>query len=82
MSRWDCPSNHSSKTDIGYPCRDGPNPHQTGKKRATGMSLHYWFLFLEAVLIATIAMASGVGGATFFSPLFIQALGLPPEITL
>jgi hypothetical protein len=46
------------------------------------MSLHYWFLFLEAVLIATIAMASGVGGATFFSPLFIQALGLPPEITL
>jgi uncharacterized membrane protein YfcA len=35
-----------------------------------------------AVLFATIAMASGVGGATFFSPFFILALGLPPEIAI
>jgi len=35
-----------------------------------------------AVLIAAIAMASGVGGATFFSPLFILALGLPPEVAI
>jgi len=39
-------------------------------------------MFPIAVLIATIAMASGVGGATFFSPLFILALGLPPEVAI
>ena len=46
------------------------------------MTLQYWFMFPIAVLIATIAMASGVGGATFFSPLFILALGLPPEVAI
>jgi len=35
-----------------------------------------------SILIATTAMASGVGGATFFSPLFILALGLPLEIAI
>lgn len=35
-----------------------------------------------AILIATTAMASGVEGATFFSPLFILALGLPPEVAI
>jgi uncharacterized membrane protein YfcA len=39
-------------------------------------------MFPIAILIATIAMASGVGGATFFSPLFILALGLPPEVAI
>lgn len=46
------------------------------------MTLQYWFLFPIAILIATTAMASGVGGATFFSPLFILALGLPPEVAI
>jgi uncharacterized membrane protein YfcA len=46
------------------------------------MTLQYWYVFPIAILIATIAMASGVGGATFFSPLFIIALGLPPEIAI
>ena len=46
------------------------------------MTLQYWFMFPIAVLIATVAMASGVGGATFFSPLFILALGLPPEVAI
>jgi uncharacterized membrane protein YfcA len=46
------------------------------------VSLEYWYLFPIAILIATIAMASGVGGATFFSPLFILALGLPPEVAI
>ena len=46
------------------------------------MTLQYWFMFPIAVLIATIAMASGVGGASFFSPLFILALGLPPEVAI
>lgn len=45
-------------------------------------TLQYWFMLPIAVLIATTAMASGVGGATFFSPLFILALGLPPEIAI
>jgi len=35
-----------------------------------------------AIMIATIAMASGVEGATFFTPLFILALGLPAEIAI
>ncbi len=46
------------------------------------MTLQYWYLFPAAILIAIIAMASGVGGATFFSPLFILALGLPPEVAI
>ena len=46
------------------------------------MTLQYWYMFPIAILIATIAMASGVGGATFFSPLFILAVGLPPEVTI
>ncbi len=44
--------------------------------------MQYWYMFPAAVLIATIAMAAGVGGATFFSPLFILALGLPPEVAI
>ena len=46
------------------------------------MTVQYWFMFPIAVLFATIAMASGVGGATFFSPFFILALGLPPEVAI
>ncbi|GAB4278474.1 MAG: sulfite exporter TauE/SafE family protein [Candidatus Promineifilaceae bacterium] len=46
------------------------------------MTLHYWFMFPISILIATVAMASGVGGATFFSPLFILALGFPPDVAI
>ena len=46
------------------------------------MSLEYWFMFPIAVLVATIAMASGVGGATFFAPIFMLGLGLPPEVAI
>ena len=46
------------------------------------MTLQYWFMLPVSVLIATIAMASGVGGATFLSPFFILALGLPPEVAI
>ncbi len=41
------------------------------------VSFEFWYMLPAAVLLATIAMASGVEGATFFSPLFILALGLP-----
>lgn len=46
------------------------------------MTFQYWFMFPISILFATIAMASGVGGATFFSPFFILALGFPPEVAI
>lgn len=46
------------------------------------MGFDYWFMFPTAILIATIAMASGVEGATFFTPLFILGLGLPTEVAV
>ncbi len=46
------------------------------------MTLEYWFTFPISVIIATIAMASGVEGATFFTPLFILGLGLPTEVAI
>lgn len=46
------------------------------------MIMEYWFMLPVSVLIATVAMASGVEGATFFTPLFILSLGLPPEIAI
>ncbi|WP_069791699.1 sulfite exporter TauE/SafE family protein [Cyanobacterium sp. IPPAS B-1200] len=46
------------------------------------MNLEYWYLFPTAIGIATIAMASGVEGATFFTPLFLIALKLPPEVAI
>ncbi|MBI3958584.1 MAG: sulfite exporter TauE/SafE family protein [Chloroflexi bacterium] len=46
------------------------------------MSFEYWFMLPISMLIATVAMASGVEGATFFSPLFILALRLPPEVAI
>ena len=46
------------------------------------MNLEYWFIFPVAILVATTAMASGVGGATFFAPIFILVLKLPPEVAI
>ena len=46
------------------------------------MTFEFWFMLPIAIMIATIAMASGVEGATFFTPLFILALGLSPEIAI
>ncbi len=46
------------------------------------MSLDYWFMFPISIAIATIAMASGVEGATFFTPLFIIILKLPTEVAV
>ena len=39
-------------------------------------------MFPVSIILSTIAIASGVGSAAFFSPLFILALGLPPEIAI
>lgn len=46
------------------------------------MTLDYWFMFPVAVLVSTTAMASGVGGATFFTPILILALRLPPDVAI
>lgn len=46
------------------------------------MSLDYWYLFPISVAIATTAMASGIGGAVFFSPLFIIVLKLEPSVAI
>lgn len=46
------------------------------------MTLEYWYLFPASILIATIAMASGIGGAVFFSPLFILVLKLDPAVAV
>lgn len=42
----------------------------------------HWYLFPTSIGIATVAMASGVEGATFFAPLFLLGLGLPPEVAI
>ena len=46
------------------------------------MSLQYWYMLPLAILISTIATASGVGGATFFAPLFMLGLRIPPEVAI
>ncbi|RME81693.1 MAG: sulfite exporter TauE/SafE family protein [Caldilineae bacterium] len=46
------------------------------------MSFEYWYMLPVSILVATIAMASGVGGATFFAPIFILGLRLQPEVAI
>jgi hypothetical protein len=46
------------------------------------VDLTYWYLFPIAILIAGVANGAGIGGATFFSPLFILALGLDPKVAI
>lgn len=46
------------------------------------MDLAYWFLFPVAIAIAWVANGAGIGGATFFSPLFILVLGLEPRVAI
>lgn len=46
------------------------------------LTLEFWFLFPTAIAIATIAMASGIGGAVFFSPLFMLVLHLEPKVAI
>lgn len=46
------------------------------------MSLEYWYLFPISVGVATLAMASGIGGAVFFSPIFLLWLKLEPTVAI
>jgi len=40
--------------------------------------LQYWFMFPVGIIIATIAMMAGIGGAILFSPIFMLILKLDP----
>ncbi len=44
--------------------------------------LEFWYLLPISILIATIAMSLGIGGAVFFSPIFMLALKLDPKIAV
>lgn len=46
------------------------------------MLLDYWFMFPVAIIVATTAMASGIGGATFFAPILMIGLGLRPGVAI
>ncbi len=46
------------------------------------MTAEYWYMLPVAAVIATTAMASGIGGATLFVPMFILVLGLPPQVAV
>jgi len=46
------------------------------------ISLELWYLLPISILIATIAMSSGIGGAVFFSPLFMLVLKLDPVVAI
>jgi uncharacterized membrane protein YfcA len=46
------------------------------------MSFEYWYLFPISVAIATVSMSSGIGGAVFFSPMFLLWLKLEPTVAI
>lgn len=46
------------------------------------MDLSFWWLLPVSILIAATANGAGIGGATFFSPLFVIVLGLDPVIAI
>jgi hypothetical protein len=46
------------------------------------ITTEFWYLLPISIAIATTAMSSGIGGAVFFSPLFMIGLGLEPKIAI
>ena len=44
--------------------------------------LDYWYLTPVSLVAATVAMTTGIGGAVFFSPLFMLVLRLPPSVAI
>jgi len=46
------------------------------------LTLEFWYFFPLAIVIATIAMSSGIGGAVFFSPILMLALKLDPIVAV
>ncbi|GAB4232384.1 MAG: hypothetical protein Tsb0034_05140 [Ekhidna sp.] len=46
------------------------------------ITLEYWYMLPLSIVIATIAMSSGIGGAVFFSPLLMIVLKLEPGVAI
>jgi uncharacterized membrane protein YfcA len=46
------------------------------------MSVEFWYMFPLGIVMTAVGIASGVGGATFYAPLFILGLGLPPPLAI
>jgi uncharacterized protein len=46
------------------------------------IQLELWYLLPASIVIATIAMSSGIGGAVFFAPLFILVLKVEPTVAI
>jgi len=46
------------------------------------MSVEFWYMLPLGIAVTTVGMASGVGGATFYAPLFILGLGLSPRLAI
>lgn len=46
------------------------------------LSFEYWYLFPVSIGIASLAMATGIGGAVFFSPIFLLGLKLDPTVAI
>lgn len=46
------------------------------------LSFEYWYLFPVSIAIASLAMATGIGGAVFFSPIFLLGLKLEPTVAI
>jgi|TARA_B100001971_G_C18243016_1_gene572197 uncharacterized membrane protein YfcA len=44
--------------------------------------IEYWFMFPVGIVVATIAMAAGIGGAVLFSPLLFIFLKLRPDVAI
>ena len=46
------------------------------------LTFEFWYLFPISIVVATVAMSSGIGGAVFFSPLFMIVLKLEPRVAI
>jgi uncharacterized membrane protein YfcA len=46
------------------------------------MTPQYWYMLPVAIVFGALATASGIGGATFFAPLFVLGLGITPEVAI
>lgn len=46
------------------------------------IELTYWYMFPVSIIVATIAMAAGIGGSVLFSPIFFLLLKLKPDIAI
>lgn len=46
------------------------------------LTLEYWYLFPVAIVISSLAMTTGIGGAVFYSPIFLLVLKLEPTVAI